>query len=432
MEDTLTALSQIETALDMINHDGRELLGDDERLAAISLAQQLTDRLGALTAVLVAEAHEHSSALTARGTPTSSWLTLTGRTTPHSASTTIYTGTDLLSCPAVQAAALDGRIDARQGRSIVKVLKELPDAANDAEREKATELMLRWAEHHPAVKLARMGRDLIAAVVPHLTSPEDELEKLAKRTKRARQRRHLAWHSDGDGSVYFHGMLPDQEAAIITDAIERQMESDRRRGIDEPDQRSRAQRRVDALVALLGSTLRPRGNRGSGLVATISIDRLLELAEQAGLLVDGTEIGPGELRRMLCDHDIIPMVLGGDSEILDVGTQHRLVTPAMRTALTVRDGGCIFPGCDKAPSECEAHHVVPWWAGGRTALDNLALLCAHHHALVEPPRFWPVQTPDRWEVQMDSADQPTVIPPIGVDPERTPFRRGRPITAQAA
>ncbi len=72
-----------------------------------------------------------------------------------------------------------------------------------------------------------------------------------------------------------------------------------------------------------------------------------------------------------CDAVLVPGVLGAASEMLDVGRTARLVTPAIGTTLFQRDGGCTFPGCDARPTVCEAHHVVPWWAGGATALSNL-------------------------------------------------------------
>jgi HNH endonuclease len=58
------------------------------------------------------------------------------------------------------------------------------------------------------------------------------------------------------------------------------------------------------------------------------------------------------------------------------------VSPAQRRALTHRDGGCVFPGCDRPEAWCDAHHLVHWTRGGPTDLDNLALLCRRHHVTV--------------------------------------------------
>jgi hypothetical protein len=82
---------------------------------------------------------------------------------------------------------------------------------------------------------------------------------------------------------------------------------------------------------------------------------------------------------------LLPPALGGArSEPLEVGRATRVVSPAQRTALTVRDGGCKFPGCDRPLAWCEAHHLRHWLHGGPTDLGNLVLLCrGHHHAVHE-------------------------------------------------
>lgn len=99
--------------------------------------------------------------------------------------------------------------------------------------------------------------------------------------------------------------------------------------------------------------------------------------------------GPGEgvlagseLDRLTCDANFRRIVLGADSEVLDVGRTTRSIPAAIRSALDVRDGGCVVPNCDRPPGWCEAHHVKHWSDGGDTAESNLVLLCsAHHHQL---------------------------------------------------
>jgi hypothetical protein len=79
----------------------------------------------------------------------------------------------------------------------------------------------------------------------------------------------------------------------------------------------------------------------------------------------------------------LPPVLGGaPTQPLDVGRTTRVVQPAQRTALAVRDGGCVFPGCDRPLAWCEAHHLVHWLDGGPTDLANLVLVCRAHHRAV--------------------------------------------------
>lgn len=160
----------------------------------------------------------------------------------------------------------------------------------------------------------------------------------------------------------------------------------------------------------------------------MSFDALRAKAEQAGRLEGGQAITAGDLRRLCCDADVVPAVLGGASEVLDVGRAHRLVPPGLRRALGLRDRGCAFPTCHAPDPRCEAHHIVPWWAGGATSLTNLVLLCPHHHGVVEPPRFWSGPPPDRWTVRVADDGLPEFVPPRGLDPSRTPQRRprGRP------
>ena len=61
----------------------------------------------------------------------------------------------------------------------------------------------------------------------------------------------------------------------------------------------------------------------------------------------------------------------------------------MRRAIVARDQGCRFPGCDRPPGWCDAHHVVPWHPDGTTERDNLILLCDHHHKVVHN-RGWTI------------------------------------------
>jgi len=82
---------------------------------------------------------------------------------------------------------------------------------------------------------------------------------------------------------------------------------------------------------------------------------------------------------LACDAAIGRIVMRGDSEVLDVGRRTRLITPALRRSLAVRDRTCVEPGCDIPAHWCDAHHIIPWQAHGPTALDNLELRCRRHH-----------------------------------------------------
>jgi hypothetical protein len=91
----------------------------------------------------------------------------------------------------------------------------------------------------------------------------------------------------------------------------------------------------------------------------------------------------------------LPPILGGaPSRPLDVGRSTRVVSPAQRQALAVRDGGCVFPGCSRPLAWCEVHHVWHWLDGGPADLDNLALLCRAHHRAVHECGWRLIRGPD--------------------------------------
>ncbi len=95
---------------------------------------------------------------------------------------------------------------------------------------------------------------------------------------------------------------------------------------------------------------------------------------RAGLPGHGPDqalIPAGTLRQMACDANLIPIVLGSRSEVLDIGRSSRTIPAKIRRALIQRDHGCAFPGCDRPPGWTQAHHIVHWSKGGLTALFNL-------------------------------------------------------------
>lgn len=157
----------------------------------------------------------------------------------------------------------------------------------------------------------------------------------------------------------------------------------------ERDPRSPGKRRADGLLVLIGAGARAVDDDGavvtSGgarIVITIDHEVLVGRLRGAGVDETGTAISAGAARRLACDAEILPMVLGGPSEPLDVGRSKRLVDKGLRRAVIHRDRHCTFPGCDRPPSWCDVHHVRPWWLGGGTSLSNSALLCRRHHTVV--------------------------------------------------
>ncbi len=79
-------------------------------------------------------------------------------------------------------------------------------------------------------------------------------------------------------------------------------------------------------------------------------------------------------------------ILKRDDEVLNVGRKQRTVPTAIKRALAARDHACRFPGCHHTQF-LDAHHIQHWCEGGETSLDNLVLLCTHHHRLLHEGGF---------------------------------------------
>jgi hypothetical protein len=116
------------------------------------------------------------------------------------------------------------------------------------------------------------------------------------------------------------------------------------------------------------------------------------------------------IRKIACDADIIPVLLGSQGRILDIGRTTRIFPPHIRKALHARDQGCAFPNCTIPASWCEAHHITYWSQGGPTNTDNGVLLCSHHHHLIHK---------EQWKIHVKNG-VPWFIPPPHIDPRQQP------------
>ncbi len=141
---------------------------------------------------------------------------------------------------------------------------------------------------------------------------------------------------------------------------------------------------MDLIEHLPREILPSSGGVAATIVVTMRLDQLLD-GLGAATLDTGGVVSAAQARRLACEAGIIPMVLGGDSEPLDVGREQRLHTKPMRQAMAVRDGGCVIDGCGRPAAFCEAHHPISWEDGGDTSLENGALLCPYHHHLAHHP-----------------------------------------------
>ena len=143
----------------------------------------------------------------------------------------------------------------------------------------------------------------------------------------------------------------------------------------------------------------------------------LENRARAAVLDFGGVVSPEGLRMLCCDAAVVPIVMNGKGQPLDVGRATRTIPDGLRRAVAARDRGCAQPGCGRPPSWCEVHHVTPWAEGGKTTLAGCVMLCKVHHRQMHFTE-WICRIRD---------GLPEFIPPAWVDPQRRPRRKPAPL-----
>jgi hypothetical protein len=248
-----------------------------------------------------------------------------------------------------------------------------------------------------------------------LGSRQDEAER-----ERARhESRELSVFPDEEGMYVVRGRLTPEIGGLVMRAVE--AASDvlfRERGpagspenvSAETSRRAAAQRRADAIGLVAERALATgfgdsrSGTRAERYQVVLHVDSDTLSAYGSGLgrseLEDDTRVSAETSRRLSCDASVVPIRRGTDGSVLDVGRKTRTIPPSLRRALEARDRGCRFPGCGLRFTD--AHHVRHWADGGETKLDNLVLLCSHHHRLVHE---------EGWKIEWWGAGRPAFVDP---------------------
>jgi Domain of unknown function (DUF222)/HNH endonuclease len=254
-----------------------------------------------------------------------------------------------------------------------------------------------------------------------------------------RPERYVSWHHDDDGALVLRARLPAEEGAVVLAALEAasaSAEAPERSVGDAPSTAAEAlacaageglcasaealaraagggptasaespacgagggptasaeappnaaERRADALVRMADAMLAaPNATRAGGdryqVVVHVDAAAIGGASAQARCeLADGAPLAPETARRLACDASLVPLIERAGRP-LSVGRKTRAVPPALRRALTSRDRGCRFPGCTNCHT-VDAHHIEHWADGGATSIENLVLLCRHHHRLL--------------------------------------------------
>jgi hypothetical protein len=369
-----------------------ELVAEQNRIAA-----RLT------SAVRTAEnrqSAEHDGLKTMR-----SWLRTHTRVSDRAARQLIDTGRALDSLPATQAAFAAGAIGAEQVAAIAPVV-----SAQRLEQAAACGVDVAAVEVELVSIAARLSVQRLRAAVHFYTERLDPDGTEPDPT----EGRSLTLSRLLDGRYTGRLELDAIGGEKLATAIEAITAASRCAG----DDRTAAQRRGDALVALadlyLASgqlpmlrTVKPH------IIVTITGENLTDPAPGPGAARTGMDgrISAATARWLACDARISRMLIDADGLPLDVGREQRVVPPHIRRAVVERDRHCVFTGCEAPHWWCDVHHLLEWLADdGETSAENSGLLCERHHTKVHhgyrverddgapPESRWRTYRPDGTEI----------------------------------
>jgi hypothetical protein len=258
--------------------------------------------------------------------------------------------------------------------------------AEPEQLEDATCELLRGARGHDGMP------EKVFAIALRRTADLLRPDRLVEHEAEVRRAQRSLVKAQGPLGMWRYTMLLDDEgAAIVDNAVEALARPQKDPETGDYDPRTPAARRADALIDLVRRAVSspdgvPRQAKTS-LVVTIGLDQLQQTARGAGLTLDGSPLSVETVRRMACDAQIIPAVLGTHGEVLEQGRADRLYNRAQIRHLWLRDRHCTFPGCTRPATWCDAHHLIHWADGGPTDTDHGALLCQRHHTVVHANRY---------------------------------------------
>jgi hypothetical protein len=337
-----------------------------------------------------------------------------------------HLATALATWPALDAAVSAGEVNLDQARSIIGSLTLLPaDLLGAHVLARAESYLVAQAAEFDPKELRNLGLHLLAVVAPDQVDEADR-RKIEAEMEKARQRTRLTFRPNHDGTTSVTATVPDSVAERLKQYLDA-IASPRRNpdvaapGVDgddgehdgeccgepadvaparvgyattDPSTGKRIpadQVRGHAFMALLEhldpAKLPDHGGLATQVIVTIDYETLLGKVGAASL-ASGGRISASEARRLACTAGIIPAVMNGKSEVLDLGRAQRFYSASQRKALAILHPVCQGEGCQVPASQSEFHHGGdPWSRGGRTDLADGMVLCPWHHHRIHDPGY---------------------------------------------
>ncbi|NYI78468.1 HNH endonuclease signature motif containing protein [Nocardioides panzhihuensis] len=396
-----SALAAIETSLEELlamdptywrTSQKKDFLAKVEKLQAQQAA--LTLRVLAVSGDIAAETGDKDA---------SAWMRAELLVDKGTARSQIKLATSVARYELVAAGLAEGVVSQDKARVITKALDkiETDPIATDEDLVLAEKLLVEYATQFTAKELRVVGRRILVEVDPARFEAAEAKALLAEE-ERAQQKTALRVWDNHDGTIGFDGVLPTSIGMRFKKQVEAWAQPRKQQLVEKGSALPPWERLMGQGFARLIETIDPNAlprHGGDATVVNVVIS-LEELRKELGTATlgydetNGTTITAAEARKLACNATIIPWVLGGGSEVLDVGRASRFFVPIQRKALRLQQKCCQAEGCDMPPEWCDAHHLDPWAAGGRTDLKDGVLLCPHHHRLAHNPAYVHERLPD--------------------------------------
>ncbi|MEU6138221.1 DUF222 domain-containing protein [Nocardioides sp. NPDC047086] len=394
----------IDAALEVIETALQELLSSDPVYWRTEQKKDLLERLEKLQAMQAAlnlrvlatagDIAEETGAKDASGWMRTELLVDRGVARSQLKLATVVAKYDL-----VAAGLAEGALSQDKAQVITQVLDRIATdpAVSTDDLAHAEKLLVDHATELTANQLKIAGRRILAKIDPERFE-QAEAKALQREEERAARRTFFSSRDNGDGTIDVHARVSravGMRLRTILDSLAQPRKlTVENRGRKAPYDRLLGQAFARVIETYDVDLLPRHGGHATTVFITMSVDDLRKDLGTAALGFDGEQITAAEARKMACNADLVPVVLGTDSEILDLGRTARLAHPIQHRALRLRDKGCQAEDCDAPAAWTEAHHLKPWSEGGRTNLANMVLLCPSDHRRIHDPNYGHERLPD--------------------------------------
>jgi hypothetical protein len=291
--------------------------------------------------------------------------------------------------PITAAAMSQANVQEEQALAIIAGVDALPDDLDAHLKVKAEEHLIELAGDYDAKALKGFARTILEVVAPEVADAQvaKQLDKLERDAEEAN--RFRIWETP-QGRFRGHFELDGFSGACLKKVLFAHAAPKHRAAKGPLGERlPTAERLGEAFAEYVRRYPAGRLPKAGGLNATVVVLMSYETLMgdlKAAKLDTGEHISAGLARRIACDAGIIPAVLGGRSEVLDLGRSRRFHSRAQRIKATIEQGGCLEEGCDAPPAFTQMHHATKWSEGGGTNGDGW-MLCPAAHRRVHDARF---------------------------------------------